>query len=74
MQWNLIMVRRKNKLTQADMAKVIGVTEETYRNKENGITQFKMDEMFLISNRLKKPLEEIFLPSDYTNREELVNQ
>lgn len=69
MQWNLIRLRKENGLTQADMAKLIDKTEETYRNKEKGVTQFSMDEMFIISNYFKQNIENIFLPSNFTYRE-----
>ncbi|MBY7665721.1 helix-turn-helix transcriptional regulator [Staphylococcus agnetis] len=53
--------------TQAQMAKKLNISEQAYRNKEKGKTEFKKDEMIvfkniLISNGLKNvTLEDIFL-------------
>lgn len=63
-------LRRYNGLTQEDMAKLIGVTLRTYINKEQGVTQFKMQEMFIISRVFNKSLDEIFLPNNFTSHEE----
>lgn len=52
--------------TQAQMAKKLNISEQAYRNKEKGKTEFKKDEMIvfkniLISNGLKNvTLEDIF--------------
>ena len=45
MQWNLIRLRKENDLSQEDLAKVLGVTDATYRNKETG----KTDKVFPVS-------------------------
>ena len=74
MQWNLIRLRKENDYSQDDMAKMLEVSEATYRNKELGKTQFKMDEMFILSNHFGKEIEDIFLPSNFTVREkEIIN-
>jgi len=39
---------------------LICVDVRTYQNKENGITQFKQGEMFIIARHYNKPIEEIF--------------
>lgn len=67
MQWNLIRLRKENNETQDDVAKILGVDEQTYRNKEKGKTQFKSDEMFVLAEHYGKNLNEIFLPIKYTN-------
>lgn len=69
MQWNLIRLRKENDLSQEDLAKVLGVTDATYRNKETGKTQFKMDEMFVLANHFSKDIEDIFLPANFTVRD-----
>lgn len=58
-----------NRLTQQDMAELIGVDKRTYVNKEYGVTQFKANEMFLIAQRFGKGIEEIFLPTNFIKRE-----
>ncbi len=58
-----------NRLTQQNMADLIGVDKRTYVNKEYGVTQFKANEMFLIAQRLGKGIEEIFLPTNFMKHE-----
>lgn len=41
----ITLTRKERKLTQADLAKVIGVSETTYRQKENGQKRFYLDEV-----------------------------
>lgn len=69
MQWNLIKLRRDRGLSQGDVAKILGVSEGTYRNKEVGKTQFKMDEMFILADYFEEDISDIFLDSKYTVRE-----
>ena len=61
-QDKLIAWRKYNGLTQKDMADKLGITWRTYSNKERGITQFKLEEMFAIAKILDKPLDELFSP------------
>jgi len=68
MQWNLIKQRKKKRETQADLADIINVDTSTYRNKEMGKTQFKGDEMFLLSAHYNVPIDNLFLPSNDTKR------
>lgn len=58
-----------NRLTQQNMADLIGVDKRTYVNKEYGVTQFKANEMFLIAQRLGKGIEEIFLSTNFMKHE-----
>lgn len=69
-QWNLIRLRKENNETQEDLARLLGISENGYREKENGKSQFKGDEMFLIASHYEKKVDEIFLPSEYTNRKQ----
>ncbi|MHA4132339.1 helix-turn-helix transcriptional regulator [Bacillus cereus] len=69
MQDKLVSLRMYNRLTQQDMAELIGVDKRTYVNKEYGVTQFKANEMFLIAQRFGKGIEEIFLPTNFMKRE-----
>lgn len=61
MQWVLIRLRKEAGLTQEQLAKLIGANITTYLNKETGKSQFKANEMFIISKFFKKPIEDIFL-------------
>lgn len=69
MQTLLIKIRRGNLETQEDIAKLIGVDVRTYQNKENGTTQFKQNEMFLIARHYEKRIDEIFLPTNFEKHE-----
>jgi len=69
MQEKLIAWRKFKGLTQKQMADHIDVDVRTYINKEQGVTQFKANEMFLIAKILQKDISEIFLPTDFMNCE-----
>lgn len=69
MQEKLIAWRRYYGITQKEMAKKLGIDVRTYINKEQGVTQFKANEMFLIAKILQKDISEIFLPPDFMEHE-----
>ncbi|SFL54796.1 helix-turn-helix transcriptional regulator [Lactococcus garvieae] len=58
----LIALRKEKKISQKEMAEVIGVTAETYRSRELGKTDWRGPEMFAISRKFHKTIEDIFLP------------
>ena len=60
MQWELLKLRTEKQVTQSQMAKVIGVTEQSYRSKEKGYVEFKSSEMFAIANYFQKDIGDIF--------------
>lgn len=62
MQWNLYLLRKEMGYTQKNIAEYLSVSENSYRNKEKGVTQFTADEMFQISDLFALPIEHIFLP------------
>ena len=68
MQTKLYELRKQAKLTQAEMAKKIGVSETTYRSKELGQSDFKSTEMFIIADVFHCGIDEIFLPQKTTKR------
>ena len=68
MQTKLKGLRAEHGVTQADMADLLGVTRQTYTEKENGNQPFKADELFIISGYFDKPIEQIFLNNKYTKR------
>lgn len=69
MQWKLIRLRKERNLTQEDLAKKLGIEPSTYRNKETGKTQFKMEEMFILSDYFDESIENIFLSTNFTVRD-----
>ena len=69
MQFLLESIRRANKESQENMAKLIGVDVRTYQNKEKGVTQFKQNEMFIIARHFNKKIDEIFLPTNFEKQE-----
>lgn len=69
MQDKLIAIRRGSMLTQSDMAKVINVDLRTYQAKERGESQFKLNEMFAISEYFGMTMDEIFLNKNFMKYE-----
>lgn len=69
MQEKLAALRRYHDLTQKDMADLIGVDLRTYINKESGQSQFKANEMFIISQKFQKSIDQIFLPTNFEKHE-----
>lgn len=67
-------LRRYHDLTYQDMADLINVDPRTYGNKEKGISQFKQYEMFIISRKFNRSIEEIFLPGDFMIHEVQENE
>ncbi|MEB7428338.1 helix-turn-helix domain-containing protein [Enterococcus faecalis] len=66
MQLLLIELRKKAGESQKDIADLIGISEGSYRKREIGNLQFKMNEMFVIAKHYNKPIEDIFLPRKFT--------
>ncbi|MFR9710778.1 helix-turn-helix transcriptional regulator [Paenibacillus sp. MB22_1] len=69
MQEKLAALRRYHNISQKEMASLIGVDLRTYVNKESGQSQFKANEMFAIAKIFQKPVDEIFLPTNFTKHE-----
>lgn len=69
-QWKLEEIREINNDTQEELAVLLNINTTSYRNKEKGITEFKSSEMFIIAKKYNKNIEEIFLPTMYTIREQ----
>ena len=60
MQVNLFKLRKEASLTQKDMASKLGISATAYRQKESGLREFKMSEMFIIARLFKKDIGDIF--------------
>ncbi|HEL2052679.1 TPA: helix-turn-helix transcriptional regulator [Streptococcus suis] len=66
MQSKLYALRRERNITQEQMAKHLGISTSTYRNKEMDRQEFKSSEMFAISRHLGLEISEIFLDKKFT--------
>lgn len=66
MQLLLLNLRKtQKKVTQAEVAKYLGISTKSYRDKENGKREFKQDEMFKLAEYFKLPINQIFLPRTF---------
>lgn len=67
--WDL----RKNeyRLTQQDVADFLGITVQSYRSKEKGVSQFTQDEMFALASFFQRDLDSIFLPRKHRNGDKI---
>lgn len=68
-QWLLEDIRERHKDTQDDLAELLNINTTTYRRKEKGDAEFKASEMFLIAKYYGKKIDDIFLPTEFTERE-----
>lgn len=68
MQVLLIKLRKEANESQLDVANMLGLSEGSYRNRERGKIQFKMNEMFILAKHYNKRIDEIFLPREFTIR------
>lgn len=69
MQKKLAAWRRYYNISQREMAEKLGIDVRTYINKEEGVSQFKANEMFTIARVLEKDISDIFLPTNFTEHE-----
>ena len=67
MQEKLILLKEQKRLTNKEMAEMLGITPIQYRKKEKGEVQFKLNEMVKLSEYFGKTMDEIFLPSKHQN-------
>ena len=49
------------------MANILGISSTQYSRKENGYSQFKMEEMFAIAKEFDMKIDELFTPRCYQN-------
>ena len=66
MQIKLYELRKKAGIKQEDLAKMLGISQNSYGHKERGDTDFKLSEMFKIANFFNRKIGDIF--SDSTSR------
>jgi DNA-binding XRE family transcriptional regulator len=67
MQSKLYDIRKKEKLSQQEMADFLDISRVSYGYKERDQLPFNQDEMFDIAHLFKKPISDIFLPRSNRN-------
>jgi transcriptional regulator with XRE-family HTH domain len=60
MHMNLYSARKSRKITQEEMAKVIGVSTQQYGKRERGEISIDLDEAFLMSKKMGVSIPELF--------------
>ncbi|MDP4128286.1 MAG: helix-turn-helix transcriptional regulator [Bacillota bacterium] len=53
-------LRAERRLSMADMAKIVGISEGSYLMKENAIRDFKYSEMLILRKYFKISADELF--------------
>ncbi len=61
--YQLKSIRIKNRLTQRDIATMLGISVSTYCQKENGQRNFTLEEAWVIAQVLGRDIKEIFFTS-----------
>ena len=69
MQSKLILLRKEQKITQNELAQLLGITTKQYGSNELGKTKFNGDEMFKIAEYFNLKVDDIFLPTTHQNGE-----
>lgn len=69
MQRNLMTLREQKHVSQQDLAKLINVDLTTFIEKENGVSEFTLLEMFIIADFFGFSVNNIFLTRNITNRD-----
>jgi putative transcriptional regulator len=68
LQSNLMTLRKKNNVTQKELASKLNISNKAYSYKELGKTEFTMNEMFIIADYFKEKIDKIFLPKNTPKR------
>ena len=61
MQIKLYDARKRAKLSQQEVADVLGISRNSYGQKERGNVPFNLEEMFALSNLLNTNLDDLFI-------------
>jgi len=64
-------LRSARRLTQEDMAKVLGITKKSYLMKEKGNWEFRKTEIEKLMSFFNLKYEDIFTPFDYTKSKKI---
>lgn len=67
MQKKLLLLRKDNKITQTQLANILGITVKQFGAKESGKAKFNGDEMFKIADFFNMKVDDIFLPTTHQN-------
>ena len=70
---SLKFYRRKKGLSQAKLAKMVGISETHYQNAEYGLTKPNIEIALLLADALETTVEELFkLPSENSSSEKQI--
>ena len=61
MQIKLYQVRKQAKLSQQEVADILGISRNSYGQKERGDVLFNLEEMFALSELLNVSLDDLFI-------------
>ena len=61
MQIKLYDARKQAKLSQQDVADILGISRISYGQKERGDVPFRLEEMFTLSDLLNTSLDDLFI-------------
>lgn len=60
MQSKLLLTRKNHHETQEYLAQLLGITAQAYRHKENGLSEFKLNEMFILADHYGMTTDQLF--------------
>ena len=61
MQIKLYQARKEAKLSQQEVADILGISRNSYGQKERGDVLFNLEEMFALSELLNTSLDDLFI-------------
>ena len=61
MQIKLYEARKRSKLSQQEVAEILGISRNSYGQKERGDVLFNLEEMFALSELLNTSLDDLFI-------------
>ena len=61
MQIKLYEARKQSKLSQQEVADILGISRNSYGQKERGDVSFNLEEMFALSDLLNVSLDDLFI-------------
>ncbi len=64
MFYDLMVLRKKNKITQKDLAKELNIPKSSYSKKERGECNFTIRQAKIIADYFNKTIEEVFFPNE----------
>ena len=67
MQEKLLILRKRRKMTQNEVADYLQISTRQYSLKERGEYEFTSDEMFKLRDLFNCRMEDIFLPRNHQN-------